>query len=252
MGADWGRKKPEKEQLKKREQSNSPLSTPNPISSPPPGSQINISPAQVSPNKSPSNPDDCSHTQESTEQGFPPSPAQAPSPKEQRPKRSRRRRIEGEQQTLEGWIRRAKDPRTDDQPPTLDIDVRLDEQTETPGRLHNDKGVIDRQHQPEVTTDCSISRKGYCKTHEQIAKKIAVTSKKWQDRGGGKGFGFVSRKQTKYICSARGMETRLQTNNSDTQMRGSVILHNNLGEAIINSFETESVSEIEKVFQAQR
>ena len=157
------------------------------------------------------------------------------------------------------------------------LDEQTDEQTETPGRLHNDKGVIDRQHQPEVTTDfqqaeqvtaatpgdrkkeavsekadCSISRKGYCKTHEQIAKKIAVTSKKWQDRGGGKGFGFVSRKQTKYICSARGMETRLQTNNSDTQMRGSVIPHNNLGEAMYNSFESESLSEVEKSIKTQR
>ena len=80
----------------------------------------------------------------------------------------------------------------------------------------------------------------------------AVTSKRWQDRGGGKGFGFVSRKQTKYICSARGMETRLQTNNSDTQMRGSVIPHNNLGEAMYDYFESESLSEVEKSIKTQR
>ena len=69
MGADWGRKKPEKMQLKQREQPYSPLSTPIPIPSPPPGSQITSSPAQVSPSKSPSNPDDYSY--ESNEQGFP-------------------------------------------------------------------------------------------------------------------------------------------------------------------------------------
>ena len=69
MGADWGRKKPEKMQLKQREQPYSPLSTPIPIPSPPPGSQITSSPAQVSPSKSPSNPDHYSY--ESNEQGFP-------------------------------------------------------------------------------------------------------------------------------------------------------------------------------------
>ena len=69
MGADWGRKKPEKMQLKQREQPYSPLSTPIPIPSPPPGSQITSSPAQVSPSKSTSNPDHYSY--ESNEQGFP-------------------------------------------------------------------------------------------------------------------------------------------------------------------------------------
>ena len=38
-------------------------------------------------------------------------------------------------------------------------------------------------------------------THEIMAKKIQVTSKKWVDRGGGRGHGHVTRKVTKYACN---------------------------------------------------
>ena len=43
--------------------------------------------------------------------------------------------------------------------------------------------------------------------------KYQVTSKVWRDRGGGRGYGFVSRKVTKRICRA-GKDLPTESNNS--------------------------------------
>ena len=48
---------------------------------------------------------------------------------------------------------------------------------------------------------CAFKRGGYCTTHKVKAKKILVTSTKWKDRGGGRGFDNVTSKVTKYICN---------------------------------------------------
>ena len=48
---------------------------------------------------------------------------------------------------------------------------------------------------------CAFKRGGYCTTHKVKAKKILVTSTKWKDRGGGRGYGNVTSKVTKYICN---------------------------------------------------
>ena len=55
--------------------------------------------------------------------------------------------------------------------------------------------------------ECSISRKGYCKEHDYQAKKVAVSSKSWKDRGGGKGYGWVTKKVNKFICVKRATVT---------------------------------------------
>ena len=47
---------------------------------------------------------------------------------------------------------------------------------------------------------CSINRKGFCSTHGVQAKKSQISSQKWRDRGGGRGFGYVTVKSTKYLC----------------------------------------------------
>ena len=47
---------------------------------------------------------------------------------------------------------------------------------------------------------CTFKRGGYCSTtHKVKAKKILVTYTKWKDRGGGRGYGNVTSKETKYI-----------------------------------------------------
>ena len=53
------------------------------------------------------------------------------------------------------------------------------------------------------SVSCILTKKGYCSFHERQIEKISVTSKKWKDRGGGRGFGYVTRKTTKFICKLR-------------------------------------------------
>ena len=42
-----------------------------------------------------------------------------------------------------------------------------------------------------------------CKIHKLLGTGTKVTSKVWQDRGKGRGYGYVVRKVTKYRCSVR-------------------------------------------------
>ena len=50
---------------------------------------------------------------------------------------------------------------------------------------------------------CTFTRKGMCKLHKVLGTGTLVTSKVWQDRGKGRGYGYVVRKVTKYRCSVR-------------------------------------------------
>ena len=47
---------------------------------------------------------------------------------------------------------------------------------------------------------CNINKKGFCSTHQVQTLKTSVTSKKWGDRGGGRGYGYITRKTSKYVC----------------------------------------------------
>ena len=68
---------------------------------------------------------------------------------------------------------------------------------------------------------CNFNRKGFCLTHLDQAEKQKISSKVWQDRGGGRGYGFVTRKVTKYLCRHR-VKTIPQLSDVSTE-RGSVI-----------------------------
>ena len=52
------------------------------------------------------------------------------------------------------------------------------------------------------TINCSINRKGFCNTHREQTEKTLISTKKWRDRGGGRGFGYVTVKSTKYYCKS--------------------------------------------------
>ena len=62
-------------------------------------------------------------------------------------------------------------------------------------------------------------------THLDQAEKQKISSKVWQDRGGGRGYGFVTRKVTKYLCRHR-VKTIPQLSDVSTE-RGSVITTTN-------------------------
>ena len=71
---------------------------------------------------------------------------------------------------------------------------------------------------PSVSPNCNFNRKGYCVTHQVTGKKTTVTSKVWKDRGGGRGYGYVARKVTKYLCGYRA-DTRRKINIPDEESR---------------------------------
>ena len=50
------------------------------------------------------------------------------------------------------------------------------------------------------TIKCSITRNGFCSTHEVQAKKSLISSQKMRDGSGGRGFGYVTVNSTKYFC----------------------------------------------------
>ena len=56
----------------------------------------------------------------------------------------------------------------------------------------------------QTNVPCEMRKDGYCVTHQiENNKKFYVTSKKWKDRGKGRGFGWVSSKILKFQCSVR-------------------------------------------------
>ena len=69
--------------------------------------------------------------------------------------------------------------------------------------------------------ECKINRKSYCLTYLDQADKGSRTSKVWKHRGGGRGFGYVTRKVSKYVrrkrvipqCSEVPVERGSVTNN---------------------------------------
>ena len=67
---------------------------------------------------------------------------------------------------------------------------------------------------------CEVTQKG--QTHNCQTDSITVTSQKWHDRGGGRGFGYVSVKVKKYVCKARSFNTRSTLIHPEYDGRGSM------------------------------
>ena len=45
-----------------------------------------------------------------------------------------------------------------------------------------------------------------CTTHNSAVKKVKVTSKKWRWKPGQQKYGWMASKETKFICTGRGLE----------------------------------------------
>ena len=67
--------------------------------------------------------------------------------------------------------------------------------------------------------ECKLNRKGFCLTHSDQAERQKISSQVWKDRGGGRGYGYVTRK---YLCRHR-VKTIPQFSNVSKE-RGSVII----------------------------
>ena len=51
--------------------------------------------------------------------------------------------------------------------------------------------------------ECEPNKKGMCVIHECAMRKMKISTKKWKDRGKGRGFGYVRVQVTKYACEHR-------------------------------------------------
>ena len=84
--------------------------------------------------------------------------------------------------------------------------LRLILKTQTPQPLPK-KVVFDvpqtPQPLPQENSVCVFNKHGFCKTHRLLGFTREITVYKWEDRGGGLGFGNVRRKVKKFICPAK-------------------------------------------------
>ena len=62
--------------------------------------------------------------------------------------------------------------------------------------------MLDTAPSSKEKIDCKPDRKGQCEIHRCSMTKLKIPTKKWRDRGGGKGFGWVKIILTKYRCNA--------------------------------------------------
>ena len=96
-----------------------------------------------------------------------------------------------------------------------------------------------RSEMKNEKANCIISKKGFCQTHSCLTNSVTVTSKKWRDRGGGRGFGFVQTKVKKFVCKAKNLSTR-----SPDIIPGSDNM-SSTDNPVIRGGQTESESELE-------
>ena len=79
------------------------------------------------------------------------------------------------------------------------------------------KGGRDETVLPSVEMkgdDVCVYKRGFCQLHKAQGERFVETTKRWRDKGRGKGFGFITSKLVKYRC--RGEETIPGRQKSDT------------------------------------
>ena len=97
--------------------------------------------------------------------------------------------------------------------------VELDNQDQKLEPLTTPSSGAGEKHSNEKAT-CNFKRGGHCTVHNCNAKKINVTAKIWKDRGGGRGFGYVTTNRVKYICQAGNILAKQTLKNSQDRERG--------------------------------
>ena len=58
---------------------------------------------------------------------------------------------------------------------------------------------------PTPQIKCEFNKHGFCKQHRILAKKIEVSKNVWKERSGGRGYGNVRTKVTKFMCPLRNL-----------------------------------------------
>ena len=72
---------------------------------------------------------------------------------------------------------------------------------------HNrgDDNIMMESTAPPVDRACSY-KKGICSIHGRKGIRYLQESKNWKDRGGGRGFGWITRRVVRYRCSMNSMD----------------------------------------------
>ena len=60
------------------------------------------------------------------------------------------------------------------------------------------------QHEQLEKASCDVNtREKFCTTHNCPTTKVVLSTKKWVNKGGGRGFGWLTQKVSKEICRPR-------------------------------------------------
>ena len=62
------------------------------------------------------------------------------------------------------------------------------------------KGMTQYLNKEVLSNDKCQLQRGFCMQHNVKGVRYIVTSKKWRDRGKGRGFGYVTSKLVRYRC----------------------------------------------------
>ena len=109
-----------------------------------------------------------------------------------------------EQTKKGGVIVVSDDENKDDELERMTIATKVISDSKGPNQDHVDEVMLTPSTRDEVSTVvCKPTKKGQCVLHGVMMKKLSVSSKKWCDRGGGRGYGWRTQKVTKYICTAK-------------------------------------------------
>ena len=96
--------------------------------------------------------------------------------------------------------------RSEEPTPSIDENVKPDMKTlddKSFGENVSSKELTPSMNPNTMRVKCEPSRTGKCIIHDCVMRQISVTTKKWRDRGKGRGFGYVSVKTPQFICSDR-------------------------------------------------
>ena len=96
------------------------------------------------------------------------------------------------------------DENKDDELEKMTIATKVISDSTGSNQDHDDEVMLTPSTRDDVNIEvCKPTKRGQCVLHGVMMKKVGVSSKKWCDRGGGRGYGWRTHKVTKYICSAK-------------------------------------------------
>ena len=98
---------------------------------------------------------------------------------------------------------------------------------------------------------CDFTKNGRCKVHN--VDGVSVPSKKWGDRGGRRGFGWITKRVQKFICKARNSGTKVSNISTKRDVPDDLAMDKIeysgtiAGQASSLEFESESLKKVNQI-----